>query len=304
MITEKKHPVIDLNYIEGSRKVIFSNGIACLPSELQETFKMSAEQISALMQEWIEYPERYRYDYQYAKSTGILRHYQKKVSTAPAPAEKPIPAEKLQKPTVQRKVSPALIILLVMSIAGIMSACMSAYHTTLAMKLFGRPQAVGLITGIVMVLFSATAFTAARWFWQEKGFVRGFAFIFILLGAMVIAYSMLSTLVVNYNAWTKVSDEQKIETTESSEELSAYETQISMKQEELNEAINVKDRLESEAMWWKNRSWKRYDELSAQLTVQQERIVTLRSELSSLISSKPNVASRVVESKEDVFTQV
>ena len=97
MITEKKHPVIDLNYIEGSRKVIFSNGIACLPSELQETFKMSAEQISALMQEWIEYPERYRYDYQYAKSTGILRHYQKKVSTAPAPAEKPIPAEKTAK---------------------------------------------------------------------------------------------------------------------------------------------------------------------------------------------------------------
>lgn len=300
MIVEKVHPVTGEKYIEGSKKIIFESGIVCTPAELAQTTMMSREEVGAFMQVLAGREDRYKYDYQYAKSTGILRHYQKKVP--PAPAEKPISVEKLQKPTVQRKVSPALIILLVMSIAGIMSACMSAYHTTLAMKLFGRPQAVGLITGIVMVLFSATAFTAARWFWQEKGFVRGFAFIFILLGAMVIAYSMLSTLVVNYNAWTKVSDEQKIETAESSEELSAYETQISMKQEELNEAINVKDRLESEATWWKNRSWKRYDELSAQLTIQQERIVTLRSELSSLISSKPSVASRVVESKEDVFT--
>ena len=299
-VKEKIHPVTGEKYIEGNKKILFESGIVMTPAELATTKMMSREEVGALMQELSEREDRYRYDYKYALTTGVLRHFQKKPEIMPD--EMPESVGNLQKDAAQRKLTPALIILIVMAIAGIMSACMSAYHTTMAMRYFGRPIAIGLITGIVMVLFSATAFTAARWFWQERGFVRGFAFIFVLLGVMVIVYSMLSTLVVNYKAWSKVDEVEKIETAENSEELAAYEAQIKLKQEELDEALETEESLKTELEWWRNRSWNRYDALSAELTEHRKKITALRGELSSLISSKPSVASKVSEEKEDVFT--
>lgn len=299
MIKEKVHPVTGEKYIEGNKKIIFESGVVMTPAEFAQTTMLSKQEVGAVMQELAGREDRYKFDYKYALTTGILRHYQKK----PEPSPEPVKAvEKLQKPKVQRKITPAVIILAVMVITGFMSACMSAYHTTKAMGIFGRPTAIGIITGTVMVLFSATAFTAARWFWQEKSFVRGFAVLFVLLGAMVIAYSMLSTLVVNYNAWSSVEEVQKTEVAENSEELIAYETQIKLKQDELDELTTSEEKLSTEADYWKDKSWKRYDTLQEQISDIRKKISAARSELSSLISSKPAVSSRVVEQKEDVFT--
>lgn len=299
MITEKVHPVTGEKYIEGKNKIIMESGVLITPAEFAETTMMSKEEVGALMQELAGREDRYRFDYKYALTTGVLRHFQKKPETVPA--QKPAFVAKLQKPMVQRKLSVVLIILTVMCITGLMSACMSAYHSTKTLQLFGRPLFVGVITGTVMVMFSSTAFTAARWFWQEKGFVRLFSVVFLLLGLMVIAYSMLSTLTVNYTAWSKVETEEKLETVENSEELAAYEAQVKLKQEELDEAVATEKAISEEAEWWKNRSWKRYDELSADLSEQRKRVTDIRSELSSLLSSKPQLASKVTEEKEDVF---
>lgn len=299
MITEKVHPVTGEKYIEGKNKIIMESGIVLTPSEFAQTTMMNKEEVGALMQELSEREDRYRFDYKYALTTGVLRHFQKKPEIVPA--QKPKSVEKLQKPKVQKKLSVVLIILAVMCITGLMSACMSAYHSTKTLQLFGRPLFVGVITGTVMVMFSSTAFTAARWFWQEKGFVRLFSVVFLLLGLMVIAYSMLSTLTVNYTAWSKVETEEKLETVENSEELAAYEAQVKLKQEELDEAVATEKAISEEAEWWKNRSWKRYDELSADLSEQRKRVTAIRSELSSLLSSKPQLASKVTEEKEDVF---
>ena len=299
-VKEKVHPVTGEKYIEGNKKILFESGIVMTPAEFSASTMMSREEVGALMQELSEREDRYRYDYKYALTTGVLRHFQRKPEIEPA--EEAESVEKLHKDVVQRKLSPALIILLVMSIAGIMSACMSAYHTTMAMRFFGRPIAIGLITGTVMVLFSATAFTAARWFWQERGFVRGFALVFVLLGVMVIAYSMLSTLTVNYRAWNEVAKAERSETAENSEELVAYEAQIKLKQEELDDALATEESLKTELEWWRNRSWNRYDALNTELSEHRKKITALRSELSSLLADKPSVSSKVVEEKEDVFT--
>lgn len=299
MITEKVHPVTGEKYIEGKNKIIMESGVLLTPSEFAQTTMMSKEEVGALMQELAGREDRYRFDYKYALTTGVLRHFQRKVENVPA--KKPVSVEKLRKPKVQRKLSVVLIILAVMCVTGIMSACMSAYHSTKTLQLFGRPLFVGIITGTVMVMFSSTAFTAARWFWQEKGFVRLFSVVFLLLGLMVIAYSMLSTLTVNYTSWSKVETEEKLETVENSEELAAYEAQVKLKQEELDEAVATEKAISEEAEWWKNRSWKRYDELSADLSEQRKRVTAIRSELSSLLSSKPQLASKVTEEKEDIF---
>ncbi len=300
MIIEKVHPVTGEKYIEGKNKIVMESGIVLTPSEFTQTTMMSKEEVGAFMQELSEREDRYRFDYKYALTTGILRHFQRKVENIPA--KKPEPVAKLQKPKVQKKLSVITVILMVMCITGIMSACMSAYHSTKTLQLFGRPLFVGIITGTVMVMFSSTAFTAARWFWQEKGFVRGFSVVFLLLGIMVIAYSMLSTLTVNYTSWAKVETEEKLETVENSEELASYNEQVKLKTEELNELTSEQTRLKEEAEWWKNRSWKRYDELSVQISQNGEAVKKARSELNTLISSKPQIAGKVTEQKEDVFT--
>ena len=303
MITEKVHPVTGEKYIEGKNKIVMESGVVLTPAEFAQTTVMPKEEVGALMQELAGHEDRYRFDYKYALTTGILRHFQKKAEGNQGKTAENFPKSvvKLQKPKIQRKLSVVLIILAVMCVTGVMSACMSAYHSTKTLQLFGRPLFVGIITGTVMVMFSSTAFTAARWFWQEKGFVRLFSVVFLLLGLMVIAYSMLSTLTVNYTSWSKVETEEKLETVENSEELAAYEAQVKLKTEELDEAVATEKSLTEEAEWWKNRSWKRYDELSAELTGQRKRVTAIRGELSSLLSSKPQLASKVTEEKEDVF---
>ena len=300
MITEKKHPVLGMNYIAGQKNIIFENGVVCTPAEFLASEKLTPEEAGAWMQELVE--QKDRFDYQYAKSTGILRHYQKKVTSTPAPVEKPKSVEKLQKPAVRRKITPASIILFVMCVTGILSAVMSDYHTTVVNTIFGRPLIIGLVTGTVMVLFSATAFTAARWFWNEGGFAKAFSVLFAALGVMVIAYSMMSTLIVNYDAWNRTATEEKIETASNSEELSAFDTKVQLKNEELDGLKNTEKELSEEAEYWKDKSWKRYDALQEQLSDVRKKITDARSELSSLISERPKVASKAGEEKEDAFT--
>ena len=310
MISEKVHPVTGEKYIEGKNKIIMESGIILTPAEFTATTMMSKEEVGALMQEMAGREDRYKFDYKYALTTGILRHFQKKPEGNQGKSGENFPyslktaenVANLQKSKVQRRISPALVILLVMCITGLLSALMSAYHTTVAMAIFGRPRLVGLVTGTVMVLFSATAFTAARWFLQDKRFVRWFAVVFVLLGLMVIAYSMLSTLVVNYNAWSTVDTEQKEEVAGNSEELSAYNYRIQLKESELAELQADVDTLSAEADYWKDKSWKRYDELSSQLSEQRQKITSVRSELSELISGKPQAAAKAGNEKEDVFT--
>lgn len=302
MISEIKHPVLGINCITGKQSIIFENGIVCTPTEFAQTCKMSKADVIALMQKWREDPSHFKYDYQYAKSTGVLRHFQKKVTAAPAPVEQVKSVEKLQKKAVRKVMSPASIILLVMCITGILSAIMSDYHTTVVNTIFGRPVIIGLVTGTVMVLFSATAFTAARWFWAEKGFARAFSLLFATLGVMVIAYSMMSTLIVNYDAWNKTATEEKIETASNSEELAAFDTKVQLKNEELAGLQNTEKELSEQAEFWKDKSWKRYDSLQEQITDTRNKITAARSELSSLISERPQVASKAGEEKEDAFT--
>lgn len=300
MITERKHSVLGINYIAGQKHIIFENGIICTPAEFAATEMMSKGEAETWMQEMAEREDRYKFDYQYAKTTGVLRHFQRK-----APVETVDIVEKLQKEEVQPRkfrISPASIILFVMCVVGIMSAVMSAYHTTIANQIFGRPTIIGLVTGTVMVLFSATAFTAARWFWAEKGIARLFSVLFAALGVMVIAYSMLSTLVVNYGAWSKTDTEEKTEAAADSEELASFDRRVNLKQDELDALIKTEEELNTEAEYWKDKSWKRYDSLQEQLGDIRKKITDARAELSSLISERPQIASKAGEEKEDVFT--
>jgi hypothetical protein len=76
---------------------------------------------------------------------------------------------------------------------------MSASNTTAYLELTGMGHTIALMTGIALVIFSSTSATAAQLFIGLKGWAKIFAVPFIAVGAIVIIFSIFSTLSLNYN---------------------------------------------------------------------------------------------------------
>lgn len=295
-----RHPVNGTEMLKGRKHVLFSNGVLCTLDEYKATETMGLEDLDARMRAW-EADEERQYDYRYAVTTGILRrraHAAPQEKQQEEPEDKAETAEDAPPEKKKRRGGPEAIIFAVMCVTGLMSAGMSAYHTAVAMTSFGRPPAVGIITGTVMVLFSATAFTAARWFLMERGAVRLFSLIFAALGLTVVAYSMLSTLTVNYDAWHGVTEEKTAEALEDSGEIEAWQASLSLLASELDAARQEKERLAGEAGYWRSMSWARYDDIASQLKDAGDKETELASRYAEMLSSRPQ-ASAVQEADGD-----
>lgn len=331
----KKHPVNGMEYLKGREKVIFENGIVCTLPEFEQTLSMSVEELDARMASWEKDVQKYMFDFRYAVSTGIMRRKAKFVPQVKEVAASPVsvevnepsgdeyeafkePEEELEEEsdeasslhlgswTVEKspatRISPDAIILYVMIVVGLLSAVMSAYHTATCMQSFGRPLAVGIVTGIVMVLFSATAFTAGRWFLSEKGAVKGFSAMFLTLGTVIVMYSMLSTLTVNYGAWKGVSEAEEQVELEGNAELEAYDKKLEVLSGRIESQRKEVERLEGEADYWKAKSWAKYDTISSQIKSEKQKKAELEDEYTSLLSDRPSVIKKAQDRHEDVFT--
>lgn len=297
-----------LEYIRGKDRVIFSNGVVCSTLEFDENYanKTLAKQVA----EWKNDPTHGGYDYPYAKSVGVIRKkalhrtgpIEPKTETLPVEEKKPV----IKIEDVKQKIKPkskyfftASIIIAVMTVVGILSAIMSAYHTASAMQISGRSLLVGWITGTVMILFSATAFTAARFFFAEKGIAKIFGLIFAMLGVIIICYSMFSTLTVNYTNYTNVREEHEQESAQNSAELQSYNKQIALYEARLTQIDDEIAKVSADAEYWKTMSWKRYDELQSQVTA----LRTERNEVSrKLISIQENLPSAVAKAETESGT--
>lgn len=303
----KKHPVNGMEYLRGREKVIFENGIVCTLPEFEQTLSMSVEELDARMAAWEKDVQKYMFDFRYAVSTGIMRRKAKFVPQVKEVAEEndeasslPLGSWTVEKSPAPR-ISPDAIILYVMVVVGLLSAVMSAYHTATCMQSFGRPLAVGIVTGIVMVLFSATAFTAGRWFLGEKGAVKGFSAMFLTLGIVIVMYSMLSTLTVNYGAWKGVSEAEEQVELEGNAELEAYDKKLEVLSGRIESQKKEVERLEGEADYWKAKSWAKYDTISSQLEGEKQKKAELEDEYTSLLSDRPSVIEKAQDRHEDAF---
>jgi len=305
MVKVIEHPVSGMKLVEGKESVLWENGAVCARSEYENTLRMKPDELAGVMQAWEQSAEHSGYDWKYAVTTGVLR--KKPVRKADAPDGQSVEPDGYKKQekethTVRRGISPASVTFFVMVIVGFVAAIMSAYHTAVALASFGRPLAVGIITGTVMVMFSATAFTAGRWFMQEKGPVRFFSVLFIALGAVIVAYSMLSTLTVNYDAWSGTEDKKESERLEDSGETELYERRLRMLCERIDAQKAETERLEGEADYWQKMSWARYDTIAEQLRESRKKEDELAAEYDALLLARPgNVPVMEQERPADVF---
>jgi len=198
--------------------------------------------------------------------------------------------------------SSVFLVMIVMIAVGVGSAIMSAYHTSAFLIFGGKPTWTAILTGTMLILFSGTAFTAARHFLQEKGLQKIFGFMFIAAGFAVIVYSIFSTVTVNFNQFKWRDDEKAVVAVTGNEALASHNRLLQENREALDEANAKIVKIETDAEYWKTMSWKRYDEMQKQLADAYEDRAILRNRRIELEASKPELIAQAENSQETVYT--
>jgi len=309
------HEDSKLHYLCGKEHVLFENGVT-LERETFERYKDSSGWIGTKLATLLAVrdTENTGFDWPFACSTGRLRR--KKAS--PDLTASPKTARKRKKEAAaiavvqqeeQKKAalrgwifSSVFLVLVVMAIVGVGSAIMSAYHTSAFLIQGGKPVWTAVLTGTMLILFSGTAFTAARYFLQEQGLQKFFGFLFIIAGLAVIVYSVFSTVTVNFNQFKWVDDVKTAVAVEDSEVLAAHGRLLSENSEALEEVAARIDRFEKEAEYWKTLSWRRYDEFQVWIVEAQKERAELRQRRVSLEAAKPELVVQAGNSRETVYS--
>ena len=308
--TVHRHEGCGIEYLLGAKQVLFETG------STMDRFKFDKTKDDPAFENTVRgiTDEAHTgFDWQYACSTGQLRR--KKSDAGLAASAKPrrrraqqvekvreIQVEEQEKKAVKGYIfSSVFLVTVVMLLVGIGSAIMSAYHTSAFLVYGGKPVWTSVMTGTMLILFSGTAFTAARYFFREGGALNFFAALFVTAGLVVIAYSMFSTLTVNYNQFQWRDDEKAAAAVEGSEALAAHREQIRFLEEEIANISMEIARAAEEANHWRNTSWRRYDEATRRLSVLEERRHTLRERRTELVRETPRLVEVEAVSRETVY---
>jgi hypothetical protein len=302
-----------LRYLCGTDKVLFENGVYVPRKDFDEIKDTPGAVKERIDKSTASEPQYCGFDWAYACSTGNLRRKKGIADLEVNPKTKrrrerqtrqanKAAVEGQKKAAIRRYVfSSAFLITAVMAVVGVGSAAMSAYHTTTFLYEGGKPAWASLMTGIMLILFSGTAFTAARYFFQEKGFQCIFGLFFIAAGLAVIVYSMFSTLTVNYNQFQWRDGEKTAAVVAVDEALAAHNRLLEENRAALEEVNAEISRLETESAYWREKTWRRYDEFNAELSAAARRREGLRVERVRLEAEMPEVAERAAASNADIY---
>ena len=279
----------------GKKYALFDSGII-VPRDIYDAWGEPAD-LSKMLTLWgEEHPECCNKDWLYALSTGRIRS---KRGMKPTVIQSE-PIEPLQQPVAWSHVTmqPELFLTIIMALVGIGSAIMSAYHTTTFLYTGGKPFWTSFITGTMLIFFSATAFTAARYF-KKNIFV---AALFVVAGIAVIVYSMFSTVTVNYEQF-KWKDERIVERViDNSAEIASHEHLIEENDKQLKELEDTMARLEGEADYWRNQSWRRYDAFQADLAEMRIKREELREVRATLERERPLLIQEAEKGRQTIYS--
>jgi hypothetical protein len=287
---------LKLYYLIGATKVIFSNGVV-LRLEDFNRWKKSGVLASRFYQALLN-PKCSGYDFDHALTTGflrrkkgapppdwtgakaakeeILRDMEEMIGDAAEPAAQeaaPAPAPASEKAEIFFS---GFLVEAVMTCIGAGSAVMSAYHTTAFLISGGKPFWTAALTGAMMILFSAMAFTAARYFFRERGAVKLFGAVFTVLGLMVVSYSIFSTLTVNFDQFKERSEADAAAVSAAVGEGLREQAGTDAGREALADMAAEIETLEAEAAYWRDKSWRRYDDAAKALAGARSRRAALR----------------------------
>jgi ABC-type multidrug transport system fused ATPase/permease subunit len=310
-----EHEDSGLKYLLGKNTVLFENGVTMERKIFEEIKNAPGKVRAALAAELEAGTLNTGFDWPYACSTGSLRRKKANAELVAsarterkrrreAAAEAPQAGEEAEKkgPPQRHVLSSAFPIMVVMASVGVGSAVMSAYHTSAFLAYGGKPAWTAVLTGIMLILFSTTAFTAARHLFQEKGGLHYFfGTLFVIFGFAVIAYSMFSTLTVNFEQFRWRDSEKAQAAVSESSSLAAHRELVQRNGDALDEAAAEIALLESEAEYWRGRSWNRYDGIQKELIEARSRRNALREAGAELARRTPELAESEAVLKDTIY---
>jgi hypothetical protein len=279
-----------LEYLLGKTKVVFNNGQVATREEFD---RWAADDILEQELKRLEkQADRNGWDYKYAVSTGDLRkkrNIAKSESTRQRRVREEWPTRESKKKRLP-DFSSALLIEAVMLLVGLGGGVMSAYHTATFLIEGGKPVWTGWMTGVIMILFSTTAFTLARLLATKL------SILIAVVGVSVVAFSMFSTVTVNFNQFKWKDDRSAVASVADSEALAAHRRLMLLNQEELARMDEEAKRLDAEADYWKNRSWAKYDQFVAEASAARRQRQELAARREELERSVPTLMEDAAES--------
>jgi hypothetical protein len=278
-----------LDYLLGNTKAVFSNGQVATREEFDAWTEAGV--LRQELKRLEEIPDRNNWDYKYAVSTGDLRR-RKPTAKPNGSTRRTKQKEEWQRPERERpRITSALVVEAATLLVGLGGGVMSAYHTATFLVEGGKPAWTGWTTGIIMILFSTTSFTLARILANKLSFLVA------AVGAIVVAFSMFSTVTVNFNQFRARDEAVEAAALESDEALASRRRALELSQAELDENAAELGRLEAEAEYWKDKSWARHDsfsELASSARLRRRELLDRRRELES---SAPALAEQAASER-------
>jgi len=225
MVRETQLRGTDFYYIIGREFVIFSNGVTMSLDEFKHFHSRGI--LAKKVQTLAKVPQRLS-NYQIAKETGVLtplylpvkakseitvKRKKKKIKKAEIINVTPVATE--EKTTIEKvfnfSINRSQIIFYAMLFIASGSALMSIYHATTFLVNGGKPFIISFVTALLLVTFASIGFTTARYFLEQNGWSKIFAFPLIVITSVLIGYIAFSTTSVSYEQFRDKEAEKSSE---------------------------------------------------------------------------------------------
>lgn len=291
MLKEKISRNLGVPYIEieqqGEKSYLCSNGVLFKDSEYMNYSDLKQEYEHREKEEAI-------YDYDYAKSTGLLRRKEDHQEVQNS-AEKALKKEDGAVPTDSKSSTPTvLVIVILLGFTSLISMYISTLHT--ATYLFDYVDVISAwLMSTSVTAYNSTAFEVSVIFKKKKR--CGLTTVFMGLWLLVTLFSMATTISVFYDRFNF----NELQTEQDNEQLDSTVYSLSLlqkKEADLREAIEFKKKdIEY-------RQEKDYATASVrkELNDLQEQLQRNLSEQQNLVTKTPNAVKEDIKRKESIFT--
>lgn len=315
MVKEELLTGTDYSYILGREFVVFSNGVTMSIEEFK-TFHHKGILVKKIMS-LARVPKRLS-DYRIALETGVLTPIYMPVRTMQL---NPVRPKKVKKPKMKeivveeanitvveeskrpveiiqknrKTISKGQVIFFTMFFIAVGSACMSIYHAAAFLIYGGKPFIIASLTALFLVLFASTGFTAARYFSDQKGFAKIFAFPFVAITSILICYIAFSTTSVSYEQFR---DEEAVKVAGVQKEIGTLELH-----REVQNSIKETERYlrKLEAINMENKTKEAFARHQKMITAERTKLQNLRDKSFAL---KEKAGGGSIEEKKQSITSV
>lgn len=288
-------------YIKDQKKFLCSNGVLFTLEEYRNGIDINAEYERRANEDML-------YDYNYAKSTGLLRKKRgySKMPVDSSPSELTVENEALGKQNnvegrngnsldrqEEKQGFSVMFIVILLGFTSLISGYISTLHTATYLYDYVDVFSAWLMSASVTA-YNATAFEVSVIFKSKRRF--GLTFVFITLWTMVTLFSMATTVSVFYDRFNFIETQIALENKQSVSNKLALEL-LQKKESDLRESIEFKKK----DIEYRQEKDYATTAVRTELNELQEELQKNLSEQQQLLQETPEVTEKTAKRKESLF---